>query len=62
MKNFQFLTSNRFWAIVLFSLAIALKDAGVISVELAQFVMTVTAGHIGVKTVDRFAEKLGKSK
>lgn len=62
MEKFPFLKSTRFWAIVVMSLAIWLGSYGWMPVELVEFIKLVTAGHVGIRTVDRFAENVGKKK
>ena len=62
VKNFPFLRSTRFWAVVIFALAIWLGDAGVMPAELVAFLQTVTGGHVGLRTIDRFGETVGKKK
>jgi len=56
----EFLTSNRFWALVLLGLSIWFHSIGWIPVELASFIEVICGGHIGIKTLDRFSEKFGK--
>jgi len=52
--------STRFWALLALALAIYLNDQNLISDNLASFIFTVGAGHIGIRTVDRFGEKIGE--
>lgn len=62
LKAFPFLGSNRFWAAVLMGLAIWFGGYGWIPVELVDFVKLVTGAHIGIRTIDRFSENVGKKK
>jgi len=62
MGNFPFLKSNRFWALVLFGVAIWFGDLGWFPAELVAFIQTVTAGHIGIRSLDRLGESIGKKK
>lgn len=59
MEKFKFLESTRFWAVVVIATAMLLKDYSLISSELFNFLATVAGGHIGIRTFDRGAEKIG---
>lgn len=54
-NKWAFLTSTRFWAIVIGAVALALAQDGWISMAFAQMIATVSAGFITVNTVDRFS-------
>jgi len=56
MANFPFLKSTRFWAVVIMALAIWGGSLGWLPADLVTFVEMVTAGHVGLRTVDRFSE------
>lgn len=60
LEKLPFLGSTRFWALVIIGVATALQDAGAIGEGLMQSIMFVCGGHIGVRTVDRMGENLGK--
>ena len=59
---FPMLKSNRFWAMVLIALTIWFESYGWIPTELKAFILTVCGGHIGMRTIDRFSENVGKKK
>ncbi len=56
--NFQFLTSPRFWAIVLGAVSVYLKSKGIIGEPEMMLIATITAGFTIVRTTDRFSEVL----
>lgn len=56
LKQFPFLLSTRFWALVLIGVSLILQDYGVVSKTYMDFVFTVAGGHIGLRTIDRFGE------
>jgi hypothetical protein len=58
-EQFAFLTSNRFWALVLGAVAYYLQQKGIFGESEMLLVATITAGFIGIKTLDRASEKLG---
>jgi hypothetical protein len=58
-EKFAFLQSNRFWAMVAFVAVLVAQDHGVLSIETASYLTTLLAGFIGIRTIDRFAEKSG---
>jgi hypothetical protein len=60
MNNFPFLKSTRFWAVVALSLVMMLHSYGVLPAEVRDLLMTVLGGHVGLRTIDRFAENVGK--
>lgn len=59
-KYLPFLKSTRFYAAVLMALAIWFGNYGWLPVELVEFIKLVTGTHIGLRSLDRFSEKLGK--
>jgi hypothetical protein len=59
MKQFSFLKSNRFWAMVAFVAVLVAQDNGVVSMQTADYLLALLGGFIGVRTIDRFAEKSG---
>lgn len=54
-----FLQSSRFHALVLSGLLLWFVGAGTLSLEAVQPILLVLLGHIGIRTVDRFAENVG---
>lgn len=57
--KFIFLTSTRFWALVLIAIIGVLEAEGTLSAEIAVALVTILGGFVGIKTVDRFSEKVG---
>jgi hypothetical protein len=51
--KFAFLTSNRFWALVIGAISIYLQSKGIIGEAEMILIATITSGFIVVKTVDR---------
>ena len=58
-ERFAFLTSNRFWALVIGALSIYLQTKGYIGEPEMVLIATLTAGFATIATVDRFGEKAG---
>lgn len=56
--QFEFLKSNRFWAIVIGAISIYLEAKGWIGEPERNLIAVVTGGFVAVRTVDRTAEKL----
>lgn len=59
ISKWEFITSPRFWALVLGAIAYWLVTDKVISAALGMAIETVAGGFIGIRTIDRFSEKLG---
>lgn len=53
MNKLDFLSSTRFWALVLGAVAIYLKQKGIFGDPEMQLIATITAGFTIVKTIDR---------
>jgi hypothetical protein len=60
--DFSFIGSTRFQAAVVIALLQILVNNGVVAPEMAEPLQFVCLTHIGLRTVDRAAEKLGKKK
>ena len=60
LKTFPFLTSNRFWAVVVIAVVMMLYSYGLVPVEVRDLLVTICGAHVGLRTIDRAAEKLGK--
>ena len=58
-KKLSFLGSSRFWAMLFAATSQYLQVEGIISLELANYLTTVFGLFVGIRTVDRFAEKNG---
>jgi hypothetical protein len=57
--DFDFLQSNRFWAMVFGALVIYAKNRGVIGDAEFTLFETILGGFVAVRTVDRLGEKIG---
>ena len=58
MQRFSFIFSNRFWALVIAALALV-SNEGFTTEAWTKGVLTVVTGFIGIRTIDRAAEKSG---
>ena len=56
----MFYKSTRFWALVLFAGVGILQNYAMLPAEVSLALLTVLGGHIGIRTVDRFSEEVGK--
>lgn len=61
MKNFEFLKSTRFWFLVAAAILGVLKTEGLVPDEIANAIIAVLLGSVGVRTVDRFGDKIATS-
>jgi len=59
MENLNFLKSNRFWVMVFGAVALYLQMKGFIGEAELTLIGTIVAGFIGIRTIDRFGEKIG---
>ena len=57
-KEFEFITSSRFWALVLAGLAVWLRADGYVTPAFADFIVTVAGGFIGINSYDRLVKAL----
>jgi len=56
--NTEFLTSNRFWALVIGAVLGVLKAEGVLDGSIVNPLIELVLAFVGVRTVDRIADKL----
>lgn len=61
-NQWSFLTSPRFWALVIGAVALALYTDHHISQAWFICIGTITGGFVAVRTVDRFGEQIGSVK
>lgn len=61
-NSLKFLTSNRFWALILTGIVQALGKGGYLSPDIVSAFLVILGGFIGIRTVDRFSEKLSERK
>jgi len=59
-ERFEFLQSNRFWVLVIGAVVLYLETKGLIGEAERTLVVTMAGGFIGIKSIDRFSEKVGK--
>lgn len=59
MEKLEFLKSTRFWALVIGAVTLYLQSKGVIGEAELTLIGTIVSGFIGVRTIDRFGEKIG---
>lgn len=57
--DLKFLTSNRFWAMIIAAVSYYLQSKGILGSEEMVLIATIAGGFVGVRTFDRAAEKLG---
>lgn len=57
-KNFAFVESPRFWAMIIGAVSVYLKAKGVLGEPEMLLIATITAGFVTVRTVDRTADKV----
>ena len=55
--DLRFLKSNRFWVLIIGAVALFLKQEGIIDEAVFALIGTISAGFIGIRTADRFAEQ-----
>jgi hypothetical protein len=60
--KFDFLTSSRFWAIVIGAASIYLQAKGIFGEAEMLLIATITAGFTIVRTTDRFSEVVSSTK
>lgn len=56
-EQFAFLTSNRFWALVLGAVAFYLQQKGIFGTAEMLLVATITGGFVVIRTTDRATEQ-----
>ena len=56
----KFWLSSRFWSLVLIAGVHLLGVYGLLPVEVVEALYVVLGGHVGLRSVDRFAENVGK--
>ena len=59
-KKLKFLTSNRFWAVVLNAVILYLQQKGWIGTAELSLVTAIVAPFVVIATADKVAEKIGK--
>ena len=56
----EFWKSTRFWALVILALVGILESYSLMPGSIADALMLVLGGHVGIRTLDGVASKLGK--
>ena len=54
MNKLNFLSSRRFWSIVIIAFLQGLEGAGIIGVQVANSLTTILGGFVVVTTIDKF--------
>lgn len=60
LETFPFLKSTRFWAVVAIAVSMQLGALGLLTREVVEFIYVIAGGHIGLRTIDKVSENLGK--
>jgi len=55
------LKSNRFHALVALSIFVMLGSYDILPFEIVTVAVTILSGHIGIRTIDRLGEKIGRN-
>ena len=58
-SKWAFLKSRRFWGLVIIAILKVLESQGIWGTEIVNPLILLISGFIGIRTVDRFAEKFG---
>jgi hypothetical protein len=56
----EIIKSTRFQALVVIAILSLLEHYGVVTTQIYTALVTILAGHVGIRTVDRLGEKIGK--
>lgn len=56
-QKFVFLSSVRFWKLVIIAVVGVLVNEGIIAIEIATAINTLLLGDIAINTIDRFSTK-----
>lgn len=59
MNKFEFLQSPRFWVMILGTVAVYLEAKGWIGEAERNLIAGLSALFVGIRTADRFGEKIG---
>ena len=54
----DFLTSRRFWSLVAIAILKVLDTEGILPYAVSDFFVTILAGFIGIRTIDKATENL----
>jgi hypothetical protein len=58
--DFSFLSSNRFWALVLIFITMVLTSSKVITEDLSMALITLLGGFVTIRTIDRATETISQ--
>jgi hypothetical protein len=58
--SLEFLKSNRFWVLIGICIIAILKNYAIIDIEIANALITAGLGFIGIRSLDRFSEKVSE--
>lgn len=59
LSDLSFLNSRRFWAVVLAGIVQGLVTGGYLDSTVGDALKTILWSFVGIRTVDRFSEKVG---
>jgi hypothetical protein len=59
-SKLEFLTSTRFWSLVLIAVVGVLGKEGIISADIVNALQVLLWGYVGVRTADKFSGALSK--
>ena len=55
ITKLEFLTSTRFWALVIIAVVGVLQHEGIISLDIMNALDVILWGYVGVRTADKFS-------
>ena len=55
-EKLQFLTSRRFWGLVVIAIVNVFAAEGILPVEIVQSLVIIVVCFIGIRTIDKFTE------
>jgi len=58
----KFLTSNRFWCLVVVAILGVLKAEGILDASITDSLIVLCLSFVGVRSLDRFSEQLSTQK
>jgi TctA family transporter len=56
IKDISFLSSRRFWALIVIAIVGVLGQEGILSSEIVAGLITILGGFVGIRTIDKFSE------
>lgn len=59
MSKLSFLSSTRFWGLIIMAIVRVLEGEMILSSDLATAIYTIVGGYIGIRTIDKTAKAVG---